>query len=75
MLPILNRINQLSRKAKETGLTEIEAREQTELRNEYLQIFRGSIQSTLLNVTIYDPYGEDVTPEKLKQEQAKWDRQ
>ncbi|OXM86959.1 DUF896 domain-containing protein [Paenibacillus rigui] len=74
MIPILNRINQLSRKAKETGLTEIETREQTELRNEYLQIFRGSIQSTLLNVTIYDPHGADVTPEKLRQEQAKLDR-
>lgn len=71
MLTILERINQLSKKAKEVGLTEIEKTEQTDLRKEYLQIFRGSIKSTLLHVTIYDPNGDDVTPERLKKEQAK----
>ncbi|ADM68087.1 hypothetical protein GMA19_00204 [Paenibacillus polymyxa E681] len=70
MLAILERINQLAKKAKEVGLTEIEKKEQTDLRKEYLQIFRGSVQSILLNATIYDPNGDDVTPEKLKKEQA-----
>ncbi|MGO4950515.1 DUF896 domain-containing protein [Paenibacillus sp. DRB1-1] len=70
MITILERINQLAKKTKEVGLTEIEKTEQTDLRKEYLQIFRGSVQSILLNATIYDPNGDDVTPEKLKKEQA-----
>ncbi|KQX68450.1 DUF896 domain-containing protein [Paenibacillus sp. Root444D2] len=71
MLTILNKINVLSRKEKEIGLTEIEKTEQANLRKEYLQIFRGSIDSLLLNSTIIDPNGDNVTPEKLKEEQAK----
>jgi uncharacterized protein YnzC (UPF0291/DUF896 family) len=71
MLTILNKINELSRKEKEIGLTEIEKTEQANLRKEYLQIFRGSIDSLLLNSTIIDPNGDNVTPEKLKNEQAK----
>ncbi|MDY8095631.1 DUF896 domain-containing protein [Paenibacillus polymyxa] len=71
MITILERINQLAKKAKEIGLTEIEKMEQTDLRKEYLQIFRGSVQSILLNATIYDPNGDDVTPEKLRKEQAR----
>ncbi|TKH45055.1 DUF896 family protein [Paenibacillus terrae] len=70
MIAILKRINQLAQKAKEVGLTEIEITEQNDLRKEYLQIFRGSIKSILLNATIYDPHGDDITPEKLKKEQA-----
>lgn len=71
MLTILNKINVLSRKEKEIGLTEIEKTEQANLRKEYLQIFRGSIDSLLLNSTIIDPNGDNVTPERLKKEQAK----
>ncbi|MFC5651043.1 DUF896 domain-containing protein [Paenibacillus solisilvae] len=71
MITILNKINELSRKEKEIGLTDIEKTEQANLRKEYLQIFRGSIDSLLLNSTIIDPNGVDVTPEKLKKEQAK----
>ncbi|MET1168162.1 DUF896 domain-containing protein, partial [Bacillus velezensis] len=44
--------------------------EQVPLRQEYLQTFRGSVNDILLNATIYDPNGDDVTPDKLKQEQA-----
>lgn len=75
MITILERINQLAKKAKEVGLTEIEKMEQTDLRKEYLQIFRGSVQSILLNATIYDPNGDDVTPEKLRKEQARVTKQ
>lgn len=71
MRKMLNRINQLARKANEVGLTEIEKTEQTNLRKEYLQIFRGSVKSILLNSTIYDPNNDDVTPEKLRKEQAR----
>ncbi|RAI86862.1 uncharacterized protein YnzC (UPF0291/DUF896 family) [Paenibacillus pabuli] len=70
MIPTLTRINELSRKAKAAGLTEMEKAEQIRLRQEYLQTFRGSINDILLNVTIYDPNGDDVTPDRLKQEQA-----
>lgn len=70
MIPTLTRINELSRKAKEGGLTEMEKEEQVRLRQEYLQTFRGSVNDILLNATIYDPNGDDVTPDKLKQEQA-----
>ncbi len=71
MIAILERINQLANKAKDVGLTENEKTEQLDLRKEYLQTFRGSVESILLNSTIYDPNGDDVTPEKLRREQAK----
>lgn len=70
MIPTLTRINELARKAKAGGLTEMEQAEQTRLRQEYLQTFRGSVNDILLNATIYDSNGDDVTPDKLKQEQA-----
>jgi uncharacterized protein YnzC (UPF0291/DUF896 family) len=63
----LARINQLANKAKKTKLTEQEAKEQSKLRGEYLQTFRDSMLNTLKSVSIVDPKGNDVTPEKLKQ--------
>ncbi|MCM3123137.1 MULTISPECIES: DUF896 domain-containing protein [Bacillaceae] len=65
------RINELARKAKTSTLTEEEAKEQTKLRAEYLQSFRSSMLNTLKGVTIVDPEGNDVTPEKLKEEKMK----
>lgn len=62
----LARINELARKAKVTGLTELEAKEQSKLRGEYLQTFRSSMLDTLKSVSIIDPEGNDVTPKKLK---------
>lgn len=67
----LNRINALANKAKKVGLTEVEAKEQSALRREYLQTFRSSMLTTLKGVTIFDPEGNDVTPEKLKKVQKK----
>ncbi|WP_053366269.1 DUF896 domain-containing protein [Bacillus sp. FJAT-27245] len=60
------RINELARKSKSVGLTGEEAKEQTMLRKEYLEVFRSSMLDTLTNTTIIDPEGNDVTPEKIK---------
>lgn len=60
------RINELARKSKTTGLTEIEAKEQSKLRSEYLAAFRSNMLDTLTNTKIIDPLGNDVTPEKIK---------
>lgn len=62
----LNRINELAKKAKSTGLTSHEAKEQTKLRKEYLETFRNSMRKTIEGVTVIDPNGNDVTPEKIK---------
>ncbi|MED3552073.1 DUF896 domain-containing protein [Cytobacillus praedii] len=67
----LDRINMLAKKAKGTGLTEQEAKEQSALRREYLETFRSSMFNTLKGVTIVDPNGNDVTPKKLKEVQKK----
>lgn len=60
------RINELSKKSKTSGLTAEEAKEQKALRSEYLQTFRKSMANTIEGLTIIDPEGNDVTPEKLK---------
>ncbi|MCM3568130.1 DUF896 domain-containing protein [Neobacillus mesonae] len=60
------RINELARKAKTTGLTELEAKEQSKLRSEYLAAFRSNMLDTLTNTKIIDPLGNDVTPAKIK---------
>lgn len=67
----LARINELAKKAKQSALTDEEAKEQTLLRKEYLETFRSSMLSTLKGVTIVDPKGNDVTPSKLKEYQNK----
>ncbi|MBO7743678.1 DUF896 domain-containing protein [Paenibacillus sp. MWE-103] len=73
MRSLLQRINELSRMETMNGLSEMEKTEQAALRQQYLQQFRGSINSILMNVTIYDPNGVDVTPERLKREQGRFE--
>lgn len=68
-IPSIHRINELSRKQKKEGLTPEELAEQQVLRKEYLQAIRGQVLSTISGLTIVDPNGDDVTPEKLKIEQ------
>ncbi|WP_145045950.1 MULTISPECIES: DUF896 domain-containing protein [Paenibacillus] len=66
MIPILGRINELSRKQRSsTGLTQAEQLEQQELRKQYLQAIRGQVLTTMLGVSVVDPLGNNVTPEKL----------
>lgn len=67
----LNRLNELAKKKKLGTLTDEELKEQQALREEYLVTFRESMKNTIENVRVIDPNGEDVTPEKLKQIQAK----
>lgn len=63
----IKRINELSQKSKTVGLSLEEAKEQTLLRKEYLESFRTSMRSTIEQVKVIDPDGNDVTPDKVKQ--------
>ena len=67
----ISRINELSKKKKMGTLTEAEAKEQTQLRKEYLDTFRNSMRETIENVKIVDQEGNDVTPEKVKEAKRK----
>lgn len=68
MKDLIKRINELAKKSKTIGLTEVEKEEQQKLRQEYLKIFRGNMKKTLLNTKVVDAEGKDVTPEKLRRE-------
>lgn len=67
----IDRINELSKKSKAKGLSVEEKIEQQVLRKEYLQAFRSSMKNTLKGVTVVDPNGNDVTPQKIKNERRK----
>lgn len=69
MKDLIKKINELANKSKTIGLSEEEKEEQQRLRQEYLAIFRGNMEKTLLNVKVVDKEGNDVTPEKLRKEQ------
>jgi uncharacterized protein YnzC (UPF0291/DUF896 family) len=62
----LERINYLANKAKSSGLTDHETKEQEQLRKEYLANVKSSFKNQLTNLTVIDPEGNDVTPEKVK---------
>lgn len=61
----LTRINELSRKAKSGSLTKAEAKEQQQLREEYITTFRSSFKNQLHSIKVVDEKGQDVTPKKL----------
>lgn len=63
---LLKRINELARKARNEGLTDREKEEQQELRQKYLENFRQNFKGQLASMTVIDPEGNDVTPEKIK---------
>lgn len=65
----INRINELANKSKQEELTKSEKEEQQKLRQEYLKNARSSFKNQLKGVTVVDPKGNDVTPEKLRQMQ------
>ncbi|MYL33241.1 DUF896 domain-containing protein [Pontibacillus yanchengensis] len=67
----INRINELANKSKNEGLTKEEQDEQQELRQEYLKNVRKSFKNHLKSVKVVDPEGNDVTPNKLKEEKER----
>ncbi|HLR23974.1 MAG TPA: DUF896 domain-containing protein [Pseudogracilibacillus sp.] len=62
----LERINELANKAKKEELSKSEKEEQKLLREEYLKNVRASFKNQLTNMTVIDPEGNDVTPDKVK---------
>lgn len=64
----LKRINELAKKQKEVGLTDVERREQAQLRAEYLAAFRKNFETQLENTYIVDPDG---TKHKLEKKNDK----
>ncbi|MFJ7935817.1 DUF896 domain-containing protein [Sporosarcina sp. NPDC096371] len=68
MIKGLDRINELAKKQREEGLTNAEMVEQTVLQQDYLREIRGQVLNTVSGITVLDPLGNDVTPEKVQQE-------
>ena len=62
----LDRINELARKSKQSGLTPEEAAEQKVLREEYIAAFRASLTNVLSNTYIQTPDGKKTKVEKKK---------
>lgn len=62
----IERINELAKRQKSSGLTAEEKEEQQALRQEYLSKFRSSFKNQLENVKVVDEEGTDVTPSKLE---------
>lgn len=56
---LIKRINELSRKAKKTGLTEIEKLEQQQLRRMYIDSFKNNLRTTLENIVLVDEFGNE----------------
>lgn len=67
----IRRINELAKKSKTSGLSIEEAKEQSQLRSEYLKTFRSTMRDTIENVKVIDPDGNDVTPDKVKEARDK----
>ena len=75
LIPEIPRINELAKIAKERELTSEEKTEQAKLRKKYLEAIRGATKEMLLHSTVKDSEGNDVTPQKLKDAQAKLNRE
>ena len=64
----IKRINELYHKAKAEGLTPEEAKEQQELRSEYIANIRANLRGQLNNISIQN---DDGTVENLGEKYAK----
>ena len=70
MITSLVRINELSKIAKEVGLTKAQEVERQVLREDYLREIRGQVENSVTGLTVIDPLGNDVTPDKVKNRTA-----
>lgn len=62
----INRINELARKSKETGLTDSEKEEQAVLRREYIDSVKASLIGQLDNTYIVDVKGNKKKVERKR---------
>lgn len=62
---LIDRINELAKKKKTVGLTDIERQEQATLRETYLAMFRENFRSHVEMLQVYDKNGKEVTPQKV----------
>lgn len=53
----IDRINELAKKSRTTGLTEAEKAEQQALRTEYVAAFRENLKRQLDDLTVVEPDG------------------
>lgn len=58
---LIDRINFLANKRKTVGLTKQELKEQQELRQEYLRLFREGFKQRLDNIVFVDENGNEVS--------------
>ncbi|GAJ25432.1 hypothetical protein JCM15457_297 [Liquorilactobacillus sucicola DSM 21376 = JCM 15457] len=68
---LIDRINELAKKKKESGLSPAELEEQKSLRETYLSLFRETFRSNIEMMQVFDKKGNEVTPEKVKKIQRK----
>ena len=54
MTDLIKRINELAKKSREEGLTDMEKEEQAILRREYIEMIKGQVKSQLDNVEFTD---------------------
>ncbi|OAB40358.1 DUF896 domain-containing protein [Paenibacillus antarcticus] len=71
MIKSIDRINELARKQRGEGLTNAEKVEQQALREDYLREIRGQVLNTITGLTVVDPLGNDVTPDKVREVKEK----
>ena len=69
--PKIDRINELARKKKASGLTSEEEEEQRLLRAEYLEAIRASVKSALENTVVEYPDGEKIPLSDCKKQLTK----
>lgn len=65
----INRINELARKSKQSGLSAEEKEEQAKLRRLYIDCFKENLISQLENTYIVDEHGN----KKKVQKKDKWE--
>lgn len=63
---LIERINELAKKAKNEGLTDAEKAEQAKLRKQYIAKFRQGMENALSNVYIVDEKGNKKKVQKKR---------